>query len=667
MHSKHSSATVSRQTLVDSFRSTMMPLMQKMAAPLPLASALCHVATVAVMMNMHIQLSTVQDTATGPHRTLLDSDGDSLVTVAHMNKAVGHLQDTLGSRLTAVERESSDLKALVETLTVNQTDPDHSGPAHSDGGVLDAHTAFPLDFTRETAAANDTKEDTATAKDGISFRTWMNLTLHRRTQVAPQACARVQDFQALSAAAMDACCPANGGGHRRLQASCALPATCPSAACAAVFVPFMDDCATMLSTMPGVPVADFQSFAASCVEMQAGAGEMLQPVAVQMFRVLVNTEGAAQAGAMFPGGGEDGSNPLDPLQPLPPVPPPPLDVMDGGDETIGVTQYHAECTSADVASCVPPCNAEHHGYELLATIDGTDTKFSCNLAHGLYSWMGAASEGGYLGADAQSFFSAVVSGAAGSYIVTLTEDAGISTDLTIQLGQDVHISAESGLLVAPRWGSGGFTVQQGGKLALDGIILAGAAVLDRGGTLSVNNCFAGSVGLQLPSALASTGWSGLWNSGTVTNLNGKSFTLVRLDPAQPPGYFSSDVQGEQRYAALCAAAGLHTVTTGQPDDVHHEYGYPTYTNCGQYGCIPLADDALSQANPSYAARWVHDTVGWTNIVTDYGMQHHGATVPSNFICLGGTAPANCDQHQDSWDAWALHPVCGMEAIPATGR
>ena len=137
---------------------------------------------------------------------------------------------------------------------------------------------------------------------------------------------------------------------------------------------------------------------------------MLQPVAVQMFRVLVNTEGVAQAGAMFPGGGDDGSNPVDPLQPLPPVPPPPPDEAEGGNEATGVTQYHAECTSAEIASCVPPCNVEHHGYELLATIDGTDTKFSCNLAHRLYSWMGAASEGGYLGADAQSFLSAVVSG-----------------------------------------------------------------------------------------------------------------------------------------------------------------------------------------------------------------------------------------------------------------
>ena len=90
-----------------------------------------------------------------------------------------------------------------------------------------------------------------------------------------------------------------------------------------------------------------------------------------------------------------------------PPPPPPDATAGSGDATTGVTQYHAVCTSADVASCVPECNAEHHGYELLATIDGTDTKFSCNLAHGLYSWMGAASEGGYLGFDVQSFFSAV--------------------------------------------------------------------------------------------------------------------------------------------------------------------------------------------------------------------------------------------------------------------
>ena len=57
----------------------------------------------------------------------------------------------------------------------------------------------------------------------------------------------------------------------------------------------------MLAATLGVPVADFESFAASCVEMQAGAGEMLQPVAVRVFRVLGNMEGVAQAGGMFPG------------------------------------------------------------------------------------------------------------------------------------------------------------------------------------------------------------------------------------------------------------------------------------------------------------------------------------------------------------------------------
>ena len=188
-----------------------------------------------------------------------------------------------------------------------------------------------------------------------------NSIRHRRAQARP-ACERVQDFQALTSAAMDACCPQSGGGHRRMQASCDLPAACPSAACAAVFVPYMADCTAMVAATPGVPVADFQSLAASCEELQVGAGEMLQPVAVQMFRVMV-TEGAAhQAGAMFPGGAAGGRHALDPLHPLHPVPPPPPDVA-GGDET-GVTQYHAVCTSADIASCVPACNAQHHGYEL---------------------------------------------------------------------------------------------------------------------------------------------------------------------------------------------------------------------------------------------------------------------------------------------------------------
>ena len=123
-------------------------------------------------------------------------------------------------------------------------------------------------------------------------------------------------------------------------------------------------------------------------------------------------------------------------------------------------------------------------------IGGDDSKFSCNLAHGLYSWMGAAAEGGYLGADAQSFFSAVVSGAAGSYILTLTSDAGISTDLQIQPGQDVHVSGAG--VSPPSWGGGGFVVQQGGSLSLTGVVLTGSASVLRDGMLHLNEVvFAG--------------------------------------------------------------------------------------------------------------------------------------------------------------------------------
>ena len=124
---------------------------------------------------------------------------------------------------------------------------------------------------------------------------------------------------------------------------------------------------------------------------------MLEPVAVQMFRVLVNTEGAAQAGSMFPAGGSGGpgnggqaggGQPLDPLQPLRPVPPPPPPAPSDGSQA--VQEYHAECTSADIATCVPACHAQHHGFELLATIDGSDTKMSCEPHRGLFSWLGSA-------------------------------------------------------------------------------------------------------------------------------------------------------------------------------------------------------------------------------------------------------------------------------------
>jgi hypothetical protein len=43
--------------------------------------------------------------------------------------------------------------------------------------------------------------------------------------------------------------------------------------------------------------------------------------------------------------------------------------------------------------CIPECTAELHGFLLLLNIDGNDSKLSCELHHGKYSWMGQATDG----------------------------------------------------------------------------------------------------------------------------------------------------------------------------------------------------------------------------------------------------------------------------------
>eukprot|EP01045_Picozoa_sp_COSAG04_P037831 COSAG04_NODE_9855_length_827_cov_1.100275_1_plen_258_part_10 len=83
----------------------------------------------------------------------------------------------------------------------------------------------------------------------------------------------------------------------------------------------------------------------------------------------------------------------------------------------------------------------------------------------------------------------MASGAAGSYILTLTEDAGISTELTIRPGQDVHISGDPGLSEAPSWGSGGFTVEERGTLSLQHLTLQETTInaVSGGGSLSLTD------------------------------------------------------------------------------------------------------------------------------------------------------------------------------------
>ena len=63
------------------------------------------------------------------------------------------------------------------------------------------------------------------------------------------------------------------------------------------------------------------------------------------------------------------------------------------------------------------------------------------------------------------------SGAAGTYVVTLLESQAMDVDLPIGPGQNVLISGDPSLAEPPSWGSGGFTVQPLGSLALTHVAL----------------------------------------------------------------------------------------------------------------------------------------------------------------------------------------------------
>ena len=97
-------------------------------------------------------------------------------------------------------------------------------------------------------------------------------------------------------------------------------------------------------------------------------------------------------------------------------------------------------------------------------------------------------DGGYLGSDSQTLFSAVVSGAGGVFAAILLEDAGIETTLVVRPSQRVSVSGDASLRHPPRWGGGGFTVQQRGSLTLQFVAIAGSLSVAGGGTLVMMAC-----------------------------------------------------------------------------------------------------------------------------------------------------------------------------------
>ena len=89
--------------------------------------------------------------------------------------------------------------------------------------------------------------------------------------------------------------------------------------------------------------------------------------------------------------------------------------VDASGALSDVQQLSLLCPDTDTVingakPCVPRCSEALHGVQLLANIHGEDVKYTCELHQALYSWLGGATDGGFIGADIKSFISAVYTG-----------------------------------------------------------------------------------------------------------------------------------------------------------------------------------------------------------------------------------------------------------------
>ena len=133
-----------------------------------------------------------------------------------------------------------------------------------------------------------------------------------------------------------------------------------------------------------------------------------------------------------------------------------------------------------------------------------------------------------MGVDVRTFESAIVSGAPGVFSLLLFEDAGIETDLVVRPGQRVSVSGDASLPRPPRWGSGGFTVQQRGSLTLRSVTVSSGLSVTNGGNAALTAC-----GGQLTSL-------------TVTTLGGSvSLSNVTLENTALSCSINSDANDEE--------------------------------------------------------------------------------------------------------------------------
>jgi hypothetical protein len=175
-----------------------------------------------------------------------------------------------------------------------------------------------------------------------------------------------------------------------------------------------------------------------------------------------------------------------------------------------VSKFMVTCPPGEILDdCIPNCDASTNGDVLLLYHNGNDMRLLCEISSFLYSWVGAATLGGFLGHNVAAFVSAVISGAAGTYDLTLVDDADINTDLVVQPWQNVIITGDMSLVEAPSWGSGGFTVREDASLTLQYVALLGGGS-DSGGshlTVRAGGRLSVASSLLVPPAGSQGGWA----------------------------------------------------------------------------------------------------------------------------------------------------------------
>ena len=298
--------------------------MQKVAKLLALASALCHIATLSVLLMQTTRHGAVPG---GSHRNLESTEHDHVVTtVARLERAIDTQAATVNAiqaQLHALQERDSEFETSIHALRRNQRRGLQAAEPEIGENVRIIKPAV-VHCGHDYHPAADGHFDSARCASDRAFATCHAeaCASHRRGQAGEGygegSCA---DLESRSAEVTRVCCD-----EPEEDCTGGRPQSC-NVGCAATFLPFWHDCqATM-----GKDSALFEPVVAMCMASADPAHASL------------------------------------------------------------AEQLNLQCTDGtSAAECVPQCSEQYHGYLMLLNIDGDDSKLSCEVHHGYYSWVGAA-------------------------------------------------------------------------------------------------------------------------------------------------------------------------------------------------------------------------------------------------------------------------------------